>query len=59
MIIQALVVRSRDGLPLSASTDVDRSSPVKDCQKYLKLIARKLDKLADRCILRMQGYNIQ
>lgn len=58
VVIQTLVFRS-DGLPLSASTDIGNRSSVKECQKFIKLISKRLHKLPERCILELEEFNIQ
>lgn len=57
MIIQTLIFRS-DSLPLSTSTDVDNRASVKDCQKYIKLVSKRLQKLPDRCVLDLEQFKI-
>ncbi|XP_025047745.1 vesicle-trafficking protein SEC22a isoform X2 [Alligator sinensis] len=58
MILSASVVRVRDGLPLSASTDCEQSTGVQECRKYFKALSRKLAQLPDRCTLKTGQYNI-
>ncbi|CAI5762668.1 vesicle-trafficking protein SEC22a [Podarcis lilfordi] len=58
MILSASVVRVRDGLPLSASTDYEQNVGVQDCQKYFKTIAKRLSQLPDRCTLHAGLYNL-
>uniref|UniRef100_A0A8D0HN48 SEC22 homolog A, vesicle trafficking protein n=1 Tax=Sphenodon punctatus TaxID=8508 RepID=A0A8D0HN48_SPHPU len=58
MILSASVVRVRDGLPLSASTDYDQSTAVQECRKYFKTLAKKLSHYPDRCTLKAGRYNI-
>ncbi|XP_010712184.1 vesicle-trafficking protein SEC22a [Meleagris gallopavo] len=58
MILSASVVRVRDGLPLSASTDYDQSTGVQECRKYFKMLSKKLSQLPDRCTLKTGQYNI-
>lgn len=57
-IIQTLIFRSADGLPLSASTDVDENFTIKNCQKYMKLLSKRLKSLPDRCTLSLEGFSI-
>lgn len=59
MILSASVVRVRDGLPLSASTDCEQSAGVQECRKYFKALSRKLAQLPDRCTLKTGQYNIK
>ncbi|XP_033018631.1 vesicle-trafficking protein SEC22a isoform X1 [Lacerta agilis] len=58
MILSASVVRVRDGLPLSASTDYEQNIGVQECQKYFKSIAKRLSQLPDRCTLHAGLYNL-
>ncbi|KAL8183155.1 UNVERIFIED_CONTAM: Vesicle-trafficking protein S22a [Gekko kuhli] len=58
LILSASVVRVRDGLPLSASTDYEQSAGVQECRKYFKTLAKKLAQLPDRCTLKAGKYNI-
>ncbi|XP_060054244.1 vesicle-trafficking protein SEC22a isoform X2 [Erinaceus europaeus] len=58
MILSASVIRVRDGLPLSASTDYDQGTGVQECRKYFKMLSRKLAQLPDRCTLKTGHYNI-
>uniref|UniRef100_A0A8C2NQF8 SEC22 homolog A, vesicle trafficking protein n=1 Tax=Capra hircus TaxID=9925 RepID=A0A8C2NQF8_CAPHI len=59
MILSASVVRVRDGLPLSASTDCERGTGMQECRKYFKMLSRKLAQLPDRCALKTGRYNIK
>ncbi|KAM8933663.1 vesicle-trafficking protein SEC22a isoform 2-T2 [Pelodytes ibericus] len=58
VILFASVVRVRDGLPLSASTDHDQNTSVQETKKYLKAISKKLEQLPDRCTLRRGPHNV-
>ncbi|NXD68305.1 SC22A protein, partial [Eolophus roseicapillus] len=58
MILSASVVRVRDGLPLSASTDYDQTIGMQECRKYFKMLSKKLSQLPDRCTLKAGQYNI-
>lgn len=59
MILSASVIRVRDGLPLSASTDYEQSTGMQECRKYFKMLSRKLAQLPDRCTLKTGPYNIK
>ncbi|MEE6515101.1 hypothetical protein FKM82_023604 [Ascaphus truei] len=50
MIFFASVIRVRDGLPLSASTDHEQNVSVQETKKYLKALSRKLEQLPDSFI---------
>ncbi|XP_017202541.1 vesicle-trafficking protein SEC22a isoform X2 [Oryctolagus cuniculus] len=58
LILSASVIRVRDGLPLSASTDYEQSTGMQECRKYFKMLSRKLAQLPDRCTLKTGHYNI-
>ncbi|XP_048340819.1 vesicle-trafficking protein SEC22a isoform X2 [Sphaerodactylus townsendi] len=58
LILSASVVRVRDGLPLSASTDYEQSVGMQECRKYFKILAKKLAELPDRCTLKAGKYSI-
>ena len=59
MILLATIFRLIDGLPLSASTDVVQRMDVKECQKYVKLISKKLYQIPDKSSLQLKGFQIQ
>ena len=59
MILSASVIRVRDGLPLSASTDYEQGTGMQECRKYFKVLSRKLAQLPDRCTLKTGRYNIK
>ncbi|KAM6162316.1 vesicle-trafficking protein SEC22a isoform 5-T5 [Erethizon dorsatum] len=58
VILSASVIRVRDGLPLSASTDYEQNTGMQECRKYFKMLSRKLAQLPDRCTLKTGHYNI-
>ncbi|NWR69221.1 SC22A protein, partial [Centropus unirufus] len=58
MILSASVVRVRDGLPLSASTDYEQSTGMQEFRKYFKKLSKKLSRLPDRCTLKIGRYHI-
>ncbi|XP_069790888.1 vesicle-trafficking protein SEC22a isoform X2 [Narcine bancroftii] len=58
MVLFASVVRVRDGLPLSASTDYEHNKGVQENKKHLKVLSKKLSHLPDRCTLKDEHYNI-
>ncbi|KAG8432136.1 hypothetical protein GDO86_016680 [Hymenochirus boettgeri] len=58
VILFASVVRVRDGLPLSASTDHDQNTSVQETKKYLKVLSKKLEHLPDRCTLKRGAHNV-
>ncbi|MEE6515103.1 hypothetical protein FKM82_023604 [Ascaphus truei] len=58
MIFFASVIRVRDGLPLSASTDHEQNVSVQETKKYLKALSRKLEQLPDRCTLKRGPHSV-
>ncbi|XP_052003853.1 vesicle-trafficking protein SEC22a-like isoform X1 [Xyrauchen texanus] len=58
MVLFASVVRVRDGLPLSASTDHEQDKGLQETKKHLKGLSKKLSLFPDRCSLRSSLYNI-
>ncbi|XP_038646015.1 vesicle-trafficking protein SEC22a isoform X4 [Scyliorhinus canicula] len=57
-VLFASVVRVRDGLPLSASTDFEQNKGVQEVKKHLKVLSKKLGHLPDRCTLKGVQYTI-
>lgn len=53
MIIYAQIVRTSDGLPLSASTDFSNevNKSIRDSKKYVKMLAYKSPQLPEKCVL--------
>ncbi|KAJ1522579.1 hypothetical protein ONE63_001764 [Megalurothrips usitatus] len=60
MILYTLIVRSKDGLALSASTDFNDEGlrDVKESKKYLKFLAKKTLQFPDRCILHTGTHTV-
>ncbi|CAJ0931495.1 unnamed protein product [Ranitomeya imitator] len=58
VILFASVVRARDGLPLSASTDHEQNMSVQETKKYLKVLSRKLEQLPDRCTMKRGPHHV-
>lgn len=58
VILFASVVRARDGLPLSASTDHEQNQSVQETKKYLKVLSRKLEQLPDRCTMKRGPHHV-
>lgn len=60
MILYTLIVRSKDGLALSASTDFNDEGlrDVKESKKYLKFLAKKAFQFPDRCMLHTGTHTI-
>ncbi|XP_051871539.1 vesicle-trafficking protein SEC22c isoform X2 [Pristis pectinata] len=48
MILFAYVVRVKDGLPLSASTDFEYSRELQECKKHLKMVSKMLGQFPGR-----------
>lgn len=61
MIVYALIVRTSDGMALSATTDfndeVNRN--MKDSKRYVKLLAKKAYQFPDRCTMNLGTHAIQ
>jgi len=61
MIVYALIVRTLDGMALSATTDfndeVNRN--MKDSKRYVKLLAKKSYQFPDRCTMTLGTHTIQ
>jgi hypothetical protein len=61
MIFYALIVRTSDGMALSATTDfndeVNRN--IKESKRYVKLLAKKAYQFPERCTLKLHTYTIQ
>ncbi|XP_064456844.1 vesicle-trafficking protein SEC22a-like isoform X1 [Ornithodoros turicata] len=60
MILYALIVRTHDGLPLSASTDVGGQiyREIQETRKHIKQLSKKLTRLDDRCTLRLNTQHV-
>ncbi|KAG2459526.1 SC22A protein, partial [Polypterus senegalus] len=58
MVLFASVVRVRDGLPLSASTDYEQDKAVQESKRHLKSLSKKLGHFPDRCTLRIGQHTI-
>lgn len=61
MIIYALIVRTKDGMALSATTDFNDevNKSIKESKRYLKLLAKKASTLPDRCTLYLSLHSVQ
>ncbi|XP_069080765.1 vesicle-trafficking protein SEC22a isoform X2 [Pleurodeles waltl] len=58
VVFFASVVRVRDGLPLSASTDYEHNQGVQQSKKLVKRLSKKLDQFPDRCTLKNGPHTI-
>lgn len=60
MILYSLIIRTADGMALSASTDFSNeiNKNIKDSKRYVKLIAKKASQFPDRCSLCIGSYTI-
>ncbi|XP_021925127.1 vesicle-trafficking protein SEC22a-like [Zootermopsis nevadensis] len=60
MIVYALIVRTADGMALSATTDfndeVNRN--IKESKRYVKLLAKKAYQFPERCTLKLNTHTI-
>ncbi|XP_063070264.1 vesicle-trafficking protein SEC22a [Engraulis encrasicolus] len=58
MVLFASVVRVRDGLPLSASTDYEQDKGLHETKRHLKGLSKKLSQFPDRCTFKTGHYNV-
>lgn len=60
MIIFAMIVRTNDGLPLSASTDVygQIDKDIKEIRMQIKMVSRHISRLEDRCTINLNPHLI-
>lgn len=60
MIEYALIVRTKDGMALSASTDFNtqENNTVKGCKRYVKVVAKKATQFPERCILNLSVHTL-
>uniref|UniRef100_A0A3Q3WU34 Longin domain-containing protein n=1 Tax=Mola mola TaxID=94237 RepID=A0A3Q3WU34_MOLML len=58
LILFAFVVRVRDGLPLSASTDFEHSRELQERKQQLRAISKALSRFPDRGTVKGQELNI-
>ncbi|KAL4618074.1 vesicle-trafficking protein SEC22a [Arapaima gigas] len=58
MVLFASVVRVRDGLPLSASTDYEQDRELQETKRYLKGLSKKLSQFPDRCTLKTGKHTV-
>ncbi|XP_062390358.1 vesicle-trafficking protein SEC22a [Sardina pilchardus] len=58
MVLFASVVRVRDGLPLSASTDYEQDKGLQETKRHLKGLSKKLSQFPDRCTFKTGQYNV-
>lgn len=59
-IIYALIIRTKDGMPLSATTDFtdEINKNVKECKRYVKLLSKKAQQFPERCALQLPLHSI-
>ncbi|XP_018611590.1 vesicle-trafficking protein SEC22a [Scleropages formosus] len=58
MVLFASVVRVRDGLPLSASTDYEQDRELQETKRHLKGLSKKLSQFPDRCTLKTGKHTV-
>ncbi|XP_067824362.1 vesicle-trafficking protein SEC22c [Heptranchias perlo] len=58
MILFAYVVRVKDGLPLSASTDFEYSRELQECKKHLKIVSKMLGQFPGRGTVKSNQLHI-
>ena len=59
MIRFAVLNRARDGLALSASTDMDTSLEIRDVKKYTKILAKKARQFPRRCSMKVGNLRVK
>lgn len=61
MIHYALIIRSKDGMALTASTDSsnDMDKNLKEGKRYMKLLAKKTTQFPERCTMKIGEFSIQ
>jgi hypothetical protein len=61
MIVYALIVRTADGMALSATTDYNDevNRHIKESKRYVKLLAKKAYQFPERCTLKLDTHTIQ
>lgn len=61
MIVYALIVRTKDGMALSATTDFNDeiNKSIKESKRYVKIVAKKASQFPDRCILNLSIHTLQ
>ncbi|KAK7602239.1 hypothetical protein V9T40_009680 [Parthenolecanium corni] len=59
-IIYTLIIRTKDGMPLSATTDFtdEINKNVKECKRYVKLISKKAQNFPERCVLQLPSHSV-
>lgn len=60
MIEYALIVRTKDGMALSATTDFNtqENNTIKGCKRYVKVVAKKSSQFPDRCTLNLSVHTL-
>ena len=58
MIRFAVIHRAKDGLALSASTDMESGVELRECKRYAKLISRKARQFPVRCTMSVGRFRI-
>lgn len=58
LILFAFVVRVRDGLPLSASTDFEHNRELQERKQQLRTISKSLASFSDRGTIKGQQLNL-
>lgn len=58
MIRFAVVHRAKDGLALSASTDIDSGVELRESKRYAKVLSRKARQFPNRCVMEVGRFKI-
>ena len=58
MVLFAMITRISDGMPLSASTDLDMHFALKESKRFAKTLARKVNQYPARCTMQCGNHKI-
>jgi len=58
MVLFAMISRVSDGMPLSASTDLDMHFEIKESKRQAKIVAKKANQYPIKCWASSGGHNI-
>lgn len=58
MVLFAMITRVSDGMPLSASTDLDMHFELKESKRLAKSLARKANQYPTKCAMQCGNHMI-
>ena len=58
MVLFSMITRISDGMPLSASTDLDMHFALKESKRFAKTLARKVNQYPARCTMQCGNHKI-